>query len=93
MKELEKSILSNNWGVTPKESNLIKGVATIMMVYHHFFGLPNRILIPNAFNVIQIHGVNMVSFFAQSCKLCVCLRFFLDMDSTTQILNLRKERR
>ena len=48
-----------------------------MMVYHHFFGWPNRILIPDAFNIIQVHGINLTSFLAQSCKLCACLFAFL----------------
>ena len=79
MTTLRKTALSDNFrgGVTSNESNLIKGIATIMMVYHHFFGWPNRILIPNAFNTIQVHGVNLTSFLAQSCKLCVCLFAFL----------------
>lgn len=79
MMTLRKTVLSDNYrgGVTPNESNLIKGLATIMMVYHHFFGWPNRILIPDAFNIIQVHGINLTSFLAQSCKLCVCLFAFL----------------
>lgn len=48
-----------------------------MMVYHHFFGWPNRILISNAFNVVQICNVNGVIFLAQACKLCVCIFAFL----------------
>jgi len=78
MTTLRKTVLNDNFrGVTPDESNLIKGIATIMMVYHHFFGWPNRILIPDAFNAIQVNGVNLTSFLAQSCKLCVCLFAFL----------------
>lgn len=50
-----------------------------MMVYHHFFGWPNRILISDAFNTIQVHGVNLTSFLVQSCKLCVCLFAFLSV--------------
>lgn len=64
-------------GITSRDSNLIKGMAIIMMVYHHFFGWPNRILISNAFNVIQIYNVNVVTFLAQVCKLCVCVFAFL----------------
>lgn len=50
-----------------------------MMVYHHFFGWPNRILISNAFNVIQIYNVNVVTFLEQACKLCVrfCISFWV----------------
>lgn len=64
-------------GVTPCESKLIKGMALIMMVYHHFFAWPERVLIPSAYIDYSFHGTSIVYFIAKACKLCVCIFAFL----------------
>ena len=49
----------------------------IMMVYHHFFAWPERILVPSAYMEYSFHGIQIVYFIAKACKLCVCIFAFL----------------
>lgn len=48
-----------------------------MMIYHHFFAWPERILIPSAYVDYTFHDTSIVYFIAKACKLCVCIFAFL----------------
>lgn len=43
-------------GITLHNSSQIKAIALLMMVYHHFFGFPEKILINNPFFETVLSG-------------------------------------
>lgn len=61
------------YNISIENSKYIKGLALLMMVYHHFFGFPDRLLGSNAYNEIVLSGHHLDYLLASACKLCVCI--------------------
>lgn len=55
---------------------VVKGIAILLMVYHHLFVLPER-LNNNYIPVLIINGVNIETAIALFAKICVALYLFL----------------
>lgn len=59
-----------------RESDIIKGIAIIMMFWHHFFCFPAWISKTNMYIGIHIHGISPEFILAGFCKVCVGLFAF-----------------
>ena len=70
-KELQGDILSYD------ESKIIKAVAIIFMVYHHFFGFPDRILVDGGYLSWNVFGIYPVELIARQLKICVAMFAFI----------------
>lgn len=70
-----KSIETNN-NFTKQHTLIAKGIAILLMVYHHLFVLPER-LGSQYFSVINFFGYDLQSLFANFGKICVCIFVFL----------------
>ena len=61
---------------TKEHTQIAKGVAILMMLYHHLYIIPERIN-NNFFSLIDQVIPNAQSTIAVFCKLCVCIYVFL----------------
>lgn len=59
-----------------RESDIIKGIAIILMFVHHLFGFPMWIDTANLYKGIEIHGYVIEEVIAVFCKVCVGLFAF-----------------
>ena len=60
-----------------RESLLIKGIAIILMFYHHFFGFPTWLASDCNFIQTNIGGYHIENIIASFCKICVGLYVFV----------------
>lgn len=58
--------------LTPTDSNELKGIAVLMLLFHHLFYIDNGL-----FNELTINGNNVIHAIAHACKACVPLFVFL----------------
>ncbi len=61
---------------TVRESNIIKGLAIILMFIHHTFGFPDRILPPNHY-IPLLESINLEYYIALFGKVCVPIFLFI----------------
>lgn len=71
-----KTIDKQNVSFTIKHTQIAKGIAILLMVYHHLFVIPERLncayfALPNVF------GYDVQSVIANFSKICVCIFVFL----------------
>lgn len=62
-------------GFTKEHTKIAKGIAILLMVYHHLFVIPER-LNNNYVSVINLLGFNFQSILANFAKICVCIFCF-----------------
>ena len=69
--------MGRNDGFTINDTLQVKGIAIVMMLFHHLFGFPDRI--PQGITLIdvQIKGQMLSYYVAVFCKLCVAVFVFL----------------
>lgn len=68
-------MLGNSKSFSKNDTLIIKGIAILLMVYHHLFVIPDR-LQNNYISVINLTGFDFQSYIANFCKICVCIYVF-----------------
>ena len=68
--------LNNNHSFTREHTQIAKGIAILLMVYHHLFVEPAR-LGGKYISVINLAGFDLQSVFANFAKICVGIFLFL----------------
>ena len=59
-------------------SKYLKAVAIVMMIVHHFFAFPNRLMANDLFvSIGSIQGKPIEQIIGEMCKLCVCIFAFI----------------
>ena len=71
-----------------QESNYVKGIAIILMFYHHLFGFPFWIKSENMYRSLTIGGLNVQLVIAAFCELCVGLYAF----TTSYAMHVQREK-
>ena len=66
----------NEVTVTKKLSKRVQGIAILMMILHHTFGFPERILPGVSYVGFTIGSLSVETFIGQMCKICVALFAF-----------------
>ena len=61
---------------TKRHTQIAKGVAILLMLYHHLFVIPERISVEH-FSLLDAVLPNAQITIATFCKLCVCIYIFL----------------
>ncbi|ALS18150.1 acyltransferase family protein [Clostridium butyricum] len=63
-------------GLTKENSNLLQGIAILMMLYHHLFCIPER-LNTNYISLLDINNINIELKLAWFFKICVAIYAFI----------------
>lgn len=58
--------------LSPTDSTILKGIALLLLLFHHLFYIDNRM-----FDEVYLWGIPWVHTFAHACKVCVPLFVFL----------------
>lgn len=61
---------------TKQNTQIAKGIAILLMVYHHLFVIPERLNF-SYFAIPNVFGFEIQSVIANFCKICVCIFAFL----------------
>lgn len=62
---------------TKKESNVIKGIAIILMLMHHLWRFPDRLYYSGITDNFTIFGQSISLYLGDFGKICVSLFFFI----------------
>ena len=72
--------------LTVQDSNVLKGIAILIMLWHHLFLRPE-------YNDIVIHGHSIAQEIAIMCKVCVAIFVFVSGYGLTEKLVLAPKQR
>lgn len=62
---------------TKEDTKIIKGIAIILMLIHHLWGFPDRIIGGELKHILNIDGKSIISLIGAYGKICVSIFFFL----------------
>lgn len=63
-------------GITREQSATLRGLAILMMIYHHLFATPEPYL-QDYFSVLRFGGINVEHYLAWFCKIALGIYLFL----------------
>lgn len=67
----------NEFNFSKSETTIIKGIAITLMLIHHLFGFPNRILETNEYISLNILDSNLAYYTGVFGRICVAIYLFL----------------
>ena len=77
MKNLQYNVESNEIFLDKKASDIIKGVAIILMLIHHFWGFPQWIIESNKYSYMLINSLEIEVIIGGFGKICVAIYAFI----------------
>lgn len=77
-------------GITREQSVILRGIAILMMIYHHLFATPEPYL-QDYFSVLRFGGMNVEHYLAWFCKIALGIYLFLSGYGMCYVLRKRVE--
>lgn len=62
---------------TKEHTEIVKGMAIILMLIHHLFAFPDRINVEGYISIMQLKGINIEVIAGQFGKICIGMYLFL----------------
>ena len=65
------------WNFTPADTKIIKGIAILLMLAHHLWAFPDRLVDGELISIGSIFNCNLAEYIGEFGKICVSLFFFV----------------
>ena len=69
--------MEKKFSFNKEESMIVKGIAIILMIIHHLFAFPDRIVAPSYYMSIPVLGNNIAYYLGVFGRICVAIYLFI----------------